>query len=339
MFSANEELLKLAQRSRWRSHSPEEFKDICAEYVEVFSASEAPGEAELDVYVALSRFNRFSSSNLSLLTELISEIRNKFTDKRAADKVIYPLDLVILIIVLARLCGKNTASEISLFYKKNLLSLQFLLPGMPSPRHRLSPTTVNTVIRMISLGEIQMLLETYFGGAAIELKQMCECEMQRERPACAGKETLSFDGQEGVSSFVRGEASRRKKAINNVTVFNSTTKAVLASMPTGKKNRESAAFLKLLPRLDVRGRVIMADALNSRPEVSVAILDHGADYLLCIKNNGGKELRSHLEGLFNREYARGRTPQSSAPGILRKDTAGLMKPALRYCQRISWIRA
>ena len=47
----------------------------------------------------------------------------------------------------------------------------------------------------------------------------------------------------------------------------------------------------------------MADALNSHLAVSAAILDQGADYLVYIKKNGSKELRSHLEG-GNREYAK-----------------------------------
>lgn len=49
----------------------------------------------------------------------------------------------------------------------------------------------------------------------------------------------------------------------------------------------------------------MSDALNSLSGVSMAILQHGADYLLCIKDNcGNTKLRGHLEAIFNREYAK-----------------------------------
>ena len=44
----------------------------------------------------------------------------------------------------------------------------------------------------------------------------------------------------------------------------------------------------------------MSDALNSSGIVTDAILKAGADYLMPIKQNGNKELCSHMEGIFNR---------------------------------------
>ena len=108
-----------------------------------------------------------------------------------------------------------------------------------------------------------------------------------------------------MSSYRKGENSCRKKGAVGVSVYNSTGQIALAVKNVLEKNNEAAAFLSLLPNLDIRGTIVMSDALNSLSEVSAAILRHGADYLLCIKDNGGnKELRGHLEAIFNREYAK-----------------------------------
>lgn len=73
-----------------------------------------------------------------------------------------------------------------------------------------------------------------------------------------------------------------KKAVD-VSVYNNTKKIALAVNSVLEKNHEEPAFLSLLPNLDIHGTVIMSDALNSLEAVSAAILRHGADYLLCIK--------------------------------------------------------
>lgn len=118
----------------------------------------------------------------------MTEIWAKFVDKRSEH--IYPIDVIAVVIILAKLLGRNTANEIALFYKEFNLELQFLIPGMPSPRHKLSPTTVNTVMLIMTLEDIQHLMETYFGGVAVKLAALCECDMQRKRSEHVDKHTL-----------------------------------------------------------------------------------------------------------------------------------------------------
>ena len=108
-----------------------------------------------------------------------------------------------------------------------------------------------------------------------------------------------------MSSYCKGENSRHKNGAVGVSVYNSTKKIALAVKSVLEKNNEAATFLSLLPNLVIRGTIVVSDALNSLSEVSTAILQHGADYLLSIKDNGGnKELRGHIEAIFNREYAK-----------------------------------
>ena len=79
------------------------------------------------------------------------------------------------------------------------------------PRYRLSESTVNCVMRMFSPEEINKLLESYFSAVKTDLCEMIKAGEQWERPKLAEKEIISFDGQEVVSSYRKGESSRRKK--------------------------------------------------------------------------------------------------------------------------------
>ena len=276
---------------------------------EIWAGEAADEISELDFSVLRSRSmpENLDGSVLGLILECQHEIRQTLRDWRSPDWVIYPLDVLVMVILVARLCGCVTHDDVVSFYRRRYLELYALIDGMPGPEHRLSPVTVKRVLTMLSAGEVDGLLRNRFATVrSALLEMMTECGEQRERPEEASRHTLAFDGQECTDSFVRGESSRRRKCASGVTVFNCTLKTVLSSKAVKKKNNEAGAFIHMMSGLDIRGTVVMADALNSRAEVSAAIIGHGADYCLNIKKNAGnKELLSHLEGLFNRDSAPG----------------------------------
>lgn len=211
-----------------------------------------------------------------------------------------------MVILVARLCGSVTHDEVVSFYRRRYLELYALIDGMPGPEHRLSPVTVKRVLTMLSAGEVNDLLTNRFATVrSALLEMMTESGEQRERPEEAMRHTVGFDGRECTDSFVRGEKSRRRKCASSVTVSDCTLKKAIGSRAV-KKNREAGAFIRMMAGLDIRGTVVMADALNSEADVSAEIIRHRADYCLNIKRNAGnKELLSHLEGLFNRDFALG----------------------------------
>ncbi|WP_303963018.1 ISAs1 family transposase [Succinatimonas hippei] len=297
MFIACEELRNLAKSCRCSLHESDDFDSIIEEYSRLYyPCTGTPTDKvhfEFKLKEAKAIYDALAGEVTAAISCCLKDIRDALTDKRSEIKIIYPLDVMVTVILLARLCGNLTAAEVVNFYRARNLELQYLISGMPRPRYRLSESTVNCVMRMFSPEEINLLLGNYFSAVKTALSEMIKAREQRERPALAAKDTISFDGQEIVSSYRKGENSRRKKGAVGVSVYNST------------KNNEAAAFLSLLPNLDIRGTIVMSDALNSLSEVSAAILRHGADYLFCIKDYGGnKELRGHIEAIFNREYAK-----------------------------------
>jgi len=60
---------------------------------------------------------------------------------------------------------------------------------------------------------------------------------------------------------------------------------VLAQIATNTKSNESAAVLKLLEFLSLKGTIVTTDALNCQREIARQIVESGGDYVLALKAN------------------------------------------------------
>lgn len=231
---------------------------------------------------------------------LLAYIEESVEDRRFGPAVKYPLSSVVIIILLAKICGANKAEDICAYYREKNLELQLFLPNLPSPRHTISESTVNRIINIISPEETESFVAALCQTVESYAEELEKAGNHIDHKIQNRLQTVAFDGQEIVNSFVRGSEDRKKKAAHIVTVFNSTLNRVMAYTSESGRNRERAAFLRLLPKLSIlNNSIIMSDALNSTSEVSNAIIDAGSEFLFCVKTNGGnKRLREFIEGCF-----------------------------------------
>ena len=90
----------------------------------------------------------------------MQEIRSIFNDERREDSVIYPIDMVLMVILLAKMYGCNTANEIATFYKDCYLQLVGMLPDPPGPEpeRMISPPNINRIMSTFNADEINRLL-------------------------------------------------------------------------------------------------------------------------------------------------------------------------------------
>src|SRR5437016_5375424 len=68
-------------------------------------------------------------------------------------------------------------------------------------------------------------------------------------------------------------------------VYALRARAVLAQIRTAAKGGELAATKEALAQVDLQGRVVMGDALQTQREVCTQIVAGGGDYLLPVKEN------------------------------------------------------
>jgi predicted transposase YbfD/YdcC len=189
-------------------------------------------------------------------------------DARQAGKVMYPLDEVLLLCLVAVLAGAETITDIARFGEKKLdLLRRFRRFAAGTPAHD-------------HLGDIL---------ATLDAEQFQRCFVAW---------TASLIGvPEGVVA-IDGKTSRRskgaKEAIHMVSAFAARQRLVLGQVKVADKANEIVAIPKLLDMLTIEGAVVTIDAMGCQRAIAQKIVDKKADYILALKGNQGS-LREDVE--------------------------------------------
>ena len=193
------------------------------------------------------------------------------SDPRQQGKVIYPLNEVLLLCLLAVLAGAETFTDIALFGEKKLDLLRRFLPFRNgAPAHD-------------RLGEIFAVLDA-------EVFQRCFVSWVAAMTGVPA-EVIAIDGKTS-----RGSAKKKgaNDAIHMVSAFAAQQRLVLGQTKVDKKSNEIVAIPKLLNMLQLEGAIITIDAMGCQREIAKQIVDKNADYVLALKGNQGT-LREDVE--------------------------------------------
>jgi predicted transposase YbfD/YdcC len=189
-------------------------------------------------------------------------------DPRQRGKIMYPLEEVLLLCLVAVLAGAETIVDIALFGDKKLGLLRRFRPfaeGTPSHDH---------------LGDILATLDA-------EPFQRCFVAWVASLTGAAA-EVIAIDGK----------TSRRSKgakaAIHMVSAFAARQRLVLGQVKVADKANEIVAIPKLLDMLAIEGAIITIDAMGCQRAIAQKIVDKKADYVLALKGNQGS-LREDVE--------------------------------------------
>jgi predicted transposase YbfD/YdcC len=206
---------------------------------------------------------------------------NDLQDPRQRAKVVYPLDEILLLCLLAVLAGAETFTEIALFGVKKLAFLRRFRPfadGTPAHDH---------------LGDIL---------AVLDAEQFGRCFVAWVA-AVTGipSGVIAIDGK-----AVRRSADRSggKAHIHMVSAFAARQRLVLGQVKVAEKSNEIIAIPKLLEMLDIGGAIITIDAIGCQRDIARKIIDKKADYVLALKANQGS-LRRDVELFVAEQKARG----------------------------------
>jgi predicted transposase YbfD/YdcC len=206
---------------------------------------------------------------------------NDLPDHRQRGKVLYPLDEVLLLSLLAVLAGAETFVDIARFGDKKLDLLRRFRPfhdGTPAHDH---------------LGDI-------FAALDAEHFQRCFVAWVASVTGVPAG-VIAIDGK-----TVRRSGHKRsgKAPIHMVSAFAATQRLVLGQVKMAEKSNEIIAIPKLLAMLAVEGAIITIDAMGCQRNIAQAILDKKADYVLALKGNQGT-LREDVEIFVAEQQAAG----------------------------------
>lgn len=183
-------------------------------------------------------------------------------DPRQAGKVIYPLEEVLLLCLLAVLAGAETIVDIARFGEKKRDLLRRFRPFRSgTPSH----------------DQLGTLL------ASLEAERFQECFVAWVAAVSgAPAEVIAIDGKTSRRSYQKKGA---KDPIHMVSAFAARQRLVLGQVKVAEKSNEIVAIPKLLDMLEFEGAVVTIDAMGCQREIAAKIVDKKADYLLALKGN------------------------------------------------------
>ena len=204
-------------------------------------------------------------------TTVFLDYFKELPDHRQPGKVIYPLNEVLLLSLLAVLAGAETFCDIARFGEKKLALLRRFLPftdGAP-PHDR--------------LGDIFATLD----AKAFQSCFVAWVAALTNTPA----EVIAIDGKTSRRSY---QKKGSKEPIHMVSAFAARQRLVLGQVKVNEKSNEIVAIPALLDMMAIEGAVVTIDAMGCQRDIAKKIIDKKADYILALKGNQGT-LREDVE--------------------------------------------
>ena len=202
-------------------------------------------------------------------------------DPRQPGKVIYPLDEVLLLCLLAVLAGAETFVDIARFGEKKIDLLRRFRPfrdGTPAHDH------LGDIFATLDAEAIPALLRGLGGGA--------------DRRAGRGDRHRRQDAAPLLPE------ERRQGADPHGSAFAARQRLVLGQVKVAEKSNEIVAIPELLDMLAIEGAIVTIDAMGCQRDIAQKIIDKKADYVLALKGNQGS-LREDVELFAAEQKANG----------------------------------
>jgi hypothetical protein len=211
-----------------------------------------------------------TSAALSEAVVFLSHFKD-LPDPRQAGKVIYPLDEVLLLCLLAVLAGAESFVDIALFGEKKLNLLRRFRPfrdGTPSHDQ------LGDIFATLDAVKFQHCFVSWVGSLT-----------------GAAAEVIAIDGKTVRRSF---QKKGDKAAIHMVSAFAARQRLVLGQVKVAEKSNEIVAIPAPLDMLAIDGAIVSIDAMGCQRDIAEKIVAKNADYVLALKGNQGT-LREDVE--------------------------------------------
>jgi predicted transposase YbfD/YdcC len=184
------------------------------------------------------------------------------SDPRQRGKVIYALDEVLLLCLLAVLAGAETIVDIARFGEKKRDLLRRFRPfadGTPSHDQ------LGTILATLDAQAFQQCFVAWVAAVT-----------------GAPAEVIAIDGKTSRRSFAKKGATA---PLHMVSAFAARQRLVLGQLAVGEKSNEIVAIPRLLDMLAIEGAIVTIDAIGCQRAIAAKIIDKKADYVLALKAN------------------------------------------------------
>ena len=190
----------------------------------------------------------------------LSEVLEGIEDTRRTRSVMYPLHEVLIIMLLAIICGATSYAKVEMFGKskqewlKTFLKLEYGIPDA---------CTFRNIIKEIDTQNLHTLFCEWMKSVVSELTGV-----------------IAIDGK-----TARRTQDKTKRPLHVVSAFSSECELVIGQLACDEKSNEITAIPKLLDMFEVSGCIITVDAMGAQKNIAEKIISKNADYILSLKDN------------------------------------------------------
>lgn len=203
---------------------------------------------------------------------------------------IYPLAPLLFIVILAKLVGQNQLEEIADWAKLRAKELSRLL-GLKRERMPHKTTWGRVLGKAMDVAALERLVGEFF-----------QSQLEAEIPV-RGSVALAIDGKTLRGTIPKGNT----RGVHLMGAYLPQKGVVLAQLAVPNTTNEITVAPKIVEQIDLRGMVVVGDAMQTQRELSVKIVAEGGDYLWLVKESQ-KEVLKDLNILFNE-------PEPVTPGF------------------------
>ena len=201
----------------------------------------------------------------------------QLTDLRGVNGKRYCLETVLMIVILAKLCGEDTPFGIAEWAKHRQEELVKLLclsrPSLPSHH-----TYRRILAHKVYAEEVDQLVGEY----------------NQQGPH---GDVYAMDGK-----AVRGMRKKDEEGSEYLlSVYDVEQAKVMAQVEVGRKENEIVKAPKALKHVEIARKVVTGDAMHTQRGLAAQILEAQGDYVLPVKENQ-PQLHKNIQSLFAPDY-------------------------------------
>lgn len=255
-------------------------------------------------------------------------------DPRRRQGVRYPLVSVVVIALMAMVCGSDDAEAMQLWGETNEPWLATFL-DLPH-----GPPTQDVFLAVFAALNPQAFSAVLRHWAALLAARLRHAEGPRS--AAAPSKQLAVDGKTSRRSH---DAPRGQRALHTVSAYLAGAGLVLGQVKTHAKSNEITALPELLRLFDLRATTVTTDAMGCQTEVATTVVQGGGQYLLAVKDNQ-PSLHHDLQQTFREvdDPRRRAVDEPARPTVqvvheTEKGHGRLERRQVRVCHDLPWITA
>ncbi len=185
------------------------------------------------------------------------------TDVRKARGVRYSLATLLVLIIMAKICGESHPTGIAEWakHRSEMLAELLKLKRKKMPDHS---TYGRILAEVVKVEELEQVSSEYLSGKKFFGKQVL----------------LAIDGK-----VLRGTLNKDQKGTYLLAAYLPSEGIVLMEIAVDGKGFEIPGAPKLLKSIDLREKVVAGDALHTQRPVSIKIVEAGGEYIWFAKGN------------------------------------------------------